>query len=57
MQNPIYPNGKHEVREQYPGRSFGVYLNGKLVEGGFFSRGAALDCAENRDFAINGRKQ
>jgi hypothetical protein len=28
-------------------KNWGVYINGKLVEGGFFSKGAALACAQN----------
>ena len=27
------------------GRQFGVYINGELIEGGFFSRAAAEECA------------
>jgi hypothetical protein len=27
-------------------KNWGVYVDGKLVEGGFFTKGAALDCAE-----------
>ena len=28
-------------------KNFGVYISGRLVEGGFFSRGAAESCANN----------
>lgn len=34
---------KYTVRKQ--GRQWGVYLSGILIEGGFFSRAAAEDCA------------
>lgn len=35
------------VRRQteFKSRNFGVYLRGELIEGGFFSRDAAEDCA------------
>ena len=36
---------KYVVKRQ--GRQWGVYLGGKLIEGGFFSRDAAENCAEN----------
>lgn len=27
-------------------KTYGVYVNGELVEGGFFSRQAAIECAQ-----------
>jgi hypothetical protein len=32
------------------GRTWGVYVNGQLVEGGFFSKGAAERCAARLRF-------
>jgi len=40
----------YSVKKQ--GRQWGVYFGSKLVEGGFFSRDAAEDCAQTlNDFA------
>jgi hypothetical protein len=41
------------------GRQWGVYVNGALIEGGFFSRAAAQRCADEynaaaREVADNG---
>lgn len=35
------------VARQPGSKQFGVYVNGKLEEGGFFSQAAAYDCAES----------
>ena len=40
-------NNQVKVKQQTEcgSKNWGVYLNGRLVEGGFFSKGAALECA------------
>lgn len=36
------------------GKQYGVYFNGKLIEGGFFTRDAAQECADSYNAARNG---
>lgn len=40
MNSPVY-----EVRRT--GKTWGVYVDGKLREGGFFSKQAAVDCRDH----------
>ena len=42
-------NSKVTVKQQteFRSKNWGVYLNGCLVEGGFFSKDAAEQCANN----------
>ena len=42
MKNKVIVKQQAEVRS----KNYGVYVNGHLVEGGFFSRGAAEQCAD-----------
>jgi hypothetical protein len=38
----------------YGSKQFGIYLDGTLIEGGFFSRGSAVNYARN-NYAYTGR--
>ena len=55
----IWPNGGIMAIVKRQGRQWGVYVNGALIEGGFFSRAAAQRCADEynaaaREVADNG---